>query len=345
VSRDAGFNLHWSGDGQRVHWTLGPDYFTRELAESFAFLAGEGAEQAEPEAEGMDVSFEATTDVPSGTVAFTNARIITMAGTGWTPPGDFDEPVYQTAPASSTPAVIENGTIVVEGNRIVAVGATGSVGVPAGAHVVDAAGKTIMPGIIDVHAHVGSESAGILAQTSWPLLANLAFGVTTSHDPSNNTETVFANIELLRAGLKLGPRLFSTGMILYGAETPFKAVVEDLEDARSHIRRMAAVGAFSVKSYNQRRRDSRQWILQAAAEQDVMVVPEGGSLVYNNMTMVHDGHTGVEHSLPVPAVYEDVARLFGASTTGYTPTLIVGYGGLSGEFYWYWSGVGLGNSV
>jgi imidazolonepropionase-like amidohydrolase len=84
-----------------------------------------------------------------------------------------------------------------------------------------------MPGIIDVHAHVGGESTGLLAQNNWPLLANLAFGVTTSHDPSSDTETVFTNSEMIRAGLKLGPRIFSTGTILYGAETPFKAVVEN----------------------------------------------------------------------------------------------------------------------
>ena len=102
-----------------------------------------------------------------------------------------------------------------------------------------------MPGIIDVHAHVGGESSGLLAQSSWPLAANLAFGVTTSHDPSNDTETVFTNAELIRAGAKLGPRLFSTGTILYGAETPFKAVVESYDDALSHLRRQKAVGAFS----------------------------------------------------------------------------------------------------
>jgi imidazolonepropionase-like amidohydrolase len=140
---------------------------------------------------------------------------------------------------------------------------------------------------------------------------------------------------MIRAGMKLGPRLFSTGTILYGAETAFKAVVETYDDALSHLRRMKAVGAFSVKSYNQRRRDARQMIIKAAHETRMMVVPEGGSLVYFNMTMVNDGHTSVEHSLPVPNVYRDLATLFGRSTTAYTPTLIVGYGGLSGEFYWY----------
>jgi imidazolonepropionase-like amidohydrolase/Tol biopolymer transport system component len=314
ISRDAGIYLHWSADGRRVHWSLGPQYFTRDLTETFTFIEGAGEERAEPEAEGVNIAFTVASDVPAGTVAFVGGRIITM---------------------DSTLGVIENGTVVVRGNRIAAVGPAEQVQVPSGAHRVDVTGKTIIPGLIDVHAHVGGESNGILAQASWPLMANVAFGVTTSHDPSNNTETAFTHAEMIRAGLKLGPRLYSTGTILYGAETPFKAVVETYEDALSHLRRMRAVGAFSVKSYNQRRRDARQMIIKAARELEMMVVPEGGSLVYYNMTMVNDGHTGVEHSLPVPNVYRDVATLFGRSGTGYTPTLVVGYGGLSGEFYWY----------
>jgi Tol biopolymer transport system component/imidazolonepropionase-like amidohydrolase len=333
ISRDAGINLHWSGDGSAVHWSLGPEYFTRELERSFAFLQDEGV--GEPEADdpvetGVDISFDADTDVPTGTVAFTGARIITMAGRGW------DGGVAGgAAAAGGTPEVIENGTIVVERNRISAVGSAEDVQVPAGAHVVDASGKTIMPGLSDVHAHVGSEGSGILAQQAWPLMANLAFGVTTSHDPSNNTEMVFTNSEMGKAGLKLGPRLFSTGTILYGAETPFKTIVKSLEDAEAHLRRMKAVGAFSVKSYNQRRRDARQWIIQAARELEMMVVPEGGALLFNNMSMVLDGHTSVEHSLPTGDNYDDVKRLFAESTTAYVPTLIVGYGGLWGENFWY----------
>jgi hypothetical protein len=115
----------------------------------------------------------------------------------------------------------------------------------------------------------------------------------------------------------------------------FKAEIETLEDARSHLRRLKAVGAFSVKSYNQPRRDQRQKVIAAARELSMMVVPEGGSLLEHNLTMVVDGHTGVEHSLPVERVYSDVALLWGASGTGYTPTLIVGYGGIWGENYWY----------
>jgi imidazolonepropionase-like amidohydrolase len=323
ISRDAGSYLHWSGDSRRVHWSLGPEYFTRDLARTFAFLAESGAaaeKPAEPEAKGVPIGFSTKADEPSGTLALVGARIITMAG----------GPALQ-----GRPEIIENGTVIVEGNRVTAVGPSNSVAVPAGANRVDVRGKTIMPGIIDVHAHVDSENDGIVAEASWPLVANLAFGVTTSHDPSNDTETVFTNSELIRSGAKLGPRLYSTGTILYGAETPFKAVVDTYEDALSHLRRQKAVGAFSVKSYNQQRRDARQMIIKAARALEMLVVPEGGSLLYMNNTHVLDGHTGVEHSLPVPRIYKDVVTLFAKSKSGYTPTLIVGYGGLSGEYYWY----------
>jgi Tol biopolymer transport system component/imidazolonepropionase-like amidohydrolase len=322
ISRDAGMYLHWSGDSRRVHWTLGPEYYTRDLARSFAWLADGVEAPDQPEAAGIPIGFAVRTDVPSGTIALTGARIITMAGAR---PG---APMPQTA-------VIEDGTIVIDGNRIVALGPAASTSVPAGAQRIDAAGRTIMPGIIDVHAHVGGESAGLLAQNNWSFLANLAFGVTTSHDPSSDTETIFTNSELIRAGRKLGPRLYSTGTILYGAETPFKAVINDYEDALSHVRRMRAVGAFSVKSYNYQRRDHRQMVIRAARELDMMVVPEGGALFYFNMSMIHDGHTGIEHSLSVPRVYRDVVTLFSESAVGYTPTLVVGYGGLWGENYWY----------
>jgi imidazolonepropionase-like amidohydrolase len=187
----------------------------------------------------------------------------------------------------------------------------------------------------DVHAHIGNESNGLLAQASWPLMANLAYGVTTAHDPSANTEMVFSNSELLRAGLKVGPRLYSTGTILYGAETPARTIVESYDDALSHLRRMQAVGAFSVKSYNHRRRDVRQMFVKAARELGMQVFPEGGALTYKNMTMVHDGHTGLEHALSVPVVYEDLARLFAESTTGYTPTILVAYGGPWAENYFF----------
>ena len=98
---------------------------------------------------------------------------------------------------------------------------------------------------------------------------------------------------------------------------------------------MKAVGAFTVKSYNQPRRDQRQQVIAAARELDMMVVPEGGSTFMHNMTMIVDGHTGIEHTLPVQSAYDDVMDLWRGTEVGYTPTLNVAYGGLWGERYWY----------
>jgi len=68
---------------------------------------------------------------------------------------------------------------------------------------------------------------------------------------------------------------------------------------------------------------------------NIHVYPEGGSTFFTNLTMILDGHTGIEHNIPVYPLYKDVLQLYGASKSGYTPTLIVNYGSISGEYYWY----------
>jgi imidazolonepropionase-like amidohydrolase len=231
--------------------------------------------------------------------------------------------------------VIEGGSIVIDKNKIVAIGKASDIEIPADAKVYDLTGKTIMPGIIDVHAHLHPSPDGISPQQDWNYFANLAFGVTTSHDPSTNTEMVFSQSEMVKSGHMVGPRIYSTGTILYGADGDFKAVINNLGDALSNLRRLKAVGAFSVKSYNQPRREQRQEIIEAARQLQMEVVPEGGSTFFTNMNMILDGHTGIEHNIPVVPVYKDVKSLWNASKSGYTPTLIVCYGGLFGENYWY----------
>ena len=143
VSRDHGFALHWSADGRRVHWTLGPELFTRDLTRTFAFVEGGQETAAPPETAGVNIAFTHASDVPTGEVALVGGRIITMAGEG-------------------RRQVIDRGTIVVRGNRIVAVGPLGRVTIPAGAKRIDAAGKTIMPGIVDAHAHLGGPGDGLI---------------------------------------------------------------------------------------------------------------------------------------------------------------------------------------
>lgn len=312
ISEEAGYHMHWSDDSQKIHWTLGEEYFTVDLKDTFGFVDGAPEELPEPPAEGIHLGLELETYVPEGTIAFTNARIITV--------NDDNE-------------VIENGTIVVEGNRIVSLGT--DVEVPSGAKVIDASGKTIMPGIVDVHAHIGNFRLGTSPQQQWEYYANLAYGVTTAHDPSSNSEMIFSHSEAVKAGNMVGPRIFSTGIILYGADGSIKTEINSYEDALFALERTKAWGAFSVKSYNQPRRNQRQQVMKAAKELEMMVMPEGGSTFTHNMSMILDGHTGIEHNIPVAPLYNDVVQLWAGSETGYTPTHVVNYGSMSGEYYWY----------
>ncbi|MDX1442624.1 MAG: amidohydrolase family protein [Gammaproteobacteria bacterium] len=313
VSKDAGEYIHWSGDSDTLHWSLGAELYSRDLKNAFSFIDGAPEELPEPPAEGRNIGFDVEYDKPDSRVALVGGRIITMKG---------DE-------------VIEDGVILVASNRIVEVGARGSVEIPSGYETVDMSGKTLMPGIVDAHWHGAQGTQEFIPETNWVNMSSLAFGVTTIHDPSNDTSTIFAASEYARAGEIIGPRIFSTGTILYGATTSFTAEVDSLEDAMSHLRRMKAVGAISVKSYNQPRRDQRQQILEAGRQLDIMVVPEGGALFQTNLNQVVDGHTTVEHSLSVENIYDDVVQLWSQTEVGYTPTLGVGYGGLRGEDYWY----------
>ncbi|MEM9823033.1 MAG: amidohydrolase family protein, partial [Bacteroidota bacterium] len=313
VARDAGYNLHWSADSQQLYWTLGNEYFSNKLTDRFSFIAGAADSIPPIDTMGLKINILVNHDKPKGLIALEGATIITMKG---------DE-------------VFKNGTILVEANRIKAVGPSDAIDIPSDAKVIDVSGKTIMPGIVDVHAHLGAFRFGLSPQKHWQYYANLAYGITTTHDPSSNSEMVFAQSEMVKAGIMVGPRIFSTGTILYGADGDFKAVVNGIEDARSALRRTKALGAFSVKSYNQPRREQRQQIIQAARELGINVYPEGGSFFYHNMSMVADGHTGVEHNIPVAPLYDDVLQFWSATDAGNTPTLIVNYAGVNGEYYWY----------
>ena len=312
LSEEAGIDIHWGSSNKKVHWTLGGEYFTKNLIDNtkdpFAKTNLDSSK-----ATSSSINLTVKSDVPEGIIAFTNARLIIMNGN----------------------KVIEEGTIIINQNKIDTIGTSEKIAIPEGAKVYDMKGKTIMPGIVDVHAHVGAFRNGLSTQKHWQFYANLAFGVTTSHDPSVHTKAAFTLEELQKSGQTVGPRLFSTGFILYGAEGDFKAVVNNLEDARFAIERTKAFGAKSVKSYNQPRREQRQQIMQAAKELGVNVVPEGGSNFYSNMSMIFDGHTGIEHNIPVNPVYKDVLSLWSNSKTGYTPTLIVNYGGMNGEMFFY----------
>lgn len=314
---DGGNYPHWSNDGQTLAWSLGPTLFQASIKDLFALPAEDEDEEDgayTAPADGVSMSMRLMADIPTSVVALTGARIVTMA--------------------SADGGVIENGIIVIDGNRISAVGTRDDVVIPEDALRVDVSGKTIIPGLIDAHAH-GSAGVGIIPEQNWMSYATLAFGVTTVHDPSNDATQIFAAAEMQRTGQILAPRIFSTGDIVYGARSAWLADINSLEEAREHVRRLKAQGAHSIKNYNQPRREQRQQVTTAAREEGMLVVSEGGSMFHMDLSMVADGNSAIEHNLPQSMLYDDVLQFWSQTNVAYTPTLGVTYGGLRGEDYWY----------
>lgn len=315
ASGDGGNYPHWVNGGNTLAWTLGATLFSADVEALFALPAKDDEDSGyAPPKDGVSMSMRLAAEVPSSVVALIGARIVTMS--------------------EDDGGVIEDGIVVVSGNRISAVGSSADVVVPDGAFRVDVAGKTIIPGLIDAHAH-GSSGVGIIPEQNWMSYATLAFGVTTVHDPSNDATEIFAAAEMQRTGAILAPRIFSTGDIVYGARSTYLADINSLDDAREHVRRLKAQGARSIKNYNQPRREQRQQVTTAAREEGMLVVSEGGSLFHMDLSMVADGNSAIEHNLPQSMLYDDVLQFWSQTNVAYTPTLGVTYGGLSGENYWY----------
>lgn len=306
----------WSSDGGRVYWTLGHSLYSMNL--DFAMPSAPKPKEPEPGVPAWDhhgtVGFNVGLDKPEGVTALVGARVITMAG--------------------QDGGVIEDGVVVIAGNLITAVGRRGEVPVPAGARTVDVTGKTIIPGLIDAHAHGPLGDDDIVPQQNWSAIAHLALGVTTIFDPSNQASEAFPAAEMQRAGTILGPRIFTTAEIVYGAKGFRFADIENYNDALAHVQRLKEQGAHGIKNYNQPRRDQRQQVVAAAIAEDIAVVAEGASLFTQDITLIADGNTSLEHNFPQSVLYEDVVSFFAQTKVAYNPTLVVTYGGLAGDPYW-----------
>ena len=308
--------INWSNDGKRLHWSLGPTLYTADSAALFRNgPADDGAAKFAPPSSGVSLSMPVTAARPTGTYALTGARIVTMS--------------------NDAGGIIDDGVVVIAGDRIAAIGPRGSVTIPAGAKTIDVAGKTIIPGLIDAHAHGPQGDDEIVPQQNWSAVQNLAMGTTTIHDPSSQASEIFVASERQQAGTLLAPRIFSTGEVVYGAKANgIYAQIDSFDDALAHVRRLKSQGGHSVKNYNQPRREQRQQVIEASRRENMLVVAEGGSLFGLDMTHVADGNSTLEHNIPLSTFYEDVLSFMGQATTNYTPTLIVTFGGLAGEPYW-----------
>ncbi|MCX5767494.1 MAG: amidohydrolase family protein [Gemmatimonadetes bacterium] len=235
--------------------------------------------------------------VPQGTVAITGARIVTL----------------------DQRKVIERGTIIVKGSRITCVGTCSTAGAQ---QVIDAKGKTIIPGFVDMHSHHYREWRGMRPAHDFEQAIYLAYGVTTTMDNSTWSQNVFPTAEMIETGAMVGPRAFSTGDNASSGDGSRTNEISNLAGALALVRRMSDWGATQMKQYAQPRRDQRQWVTEAARQIGLNVTSEGSDF-FEDLGMIFDGQTGWEHPFSEVPMYSDGAKLLGAAGATYSPTLVV----------------------
>jgi Tol biopolymer transport system component len=258
-----------------------------------------------------ELHLTAERNIPKGSIALTGARIITL----------------------ENQKIIAEGTIVIRGSRISCVGECSTSGVD---RIIDVKGKTIIPGLIDMHAHHFSEYSGMTPLHAYENATYLAYGVTSTLDPAAWGANVFPVAELTDAGQMIGPRTFSTGDPLYNGDGPRNNELSSYEVTEQNIRRLASYGVITLKQYLQSRREQHQWIAEIARKLQLNVTAEDDTLEYN-LGMVMDGQTGFEHPISNVPLYQDVTQFMGMAHFFYSPTAIVGGAGPWNEEYFFQS--------
>lgn len=310
----AGIDLTAPGNPGRRVTDMGADYFDWRADGSLIWSVGNFV-QVLPDAKApvpkghVELVAELPRAKPAGSLLLRGARALTMAG------GD---------------KVVEDADILITGDRIAAIGPRGSLAVPAGTPVRELGGRTVAPGFIDDHDHIGGVRRNVISYEEWGLRARLAYGVTTSFDPSTLGIDQVAYQDLIDAGLIVGPRLRSTGPALFSKER-----IASLDQARAILRRYReAWGLRNIKQYRGESRTVRQWIAMAAREQGIVPTTEGSHNPKLILTQILDGYAGNEHALPIAPLQEDVLKLYQLTRTSYVSTLLVNTSGPAGRHYY-----------
>ncbi|KAK0442843.1 hypothetical protein EV421DRAFT_2081966 [Armillaria borealis] len=341
LSLDGGHDVTWSEDGKRIFWFLGPYLHSLEvskLSKCASTIRKDhltfGIDCVKNILEYQEIIVEHTTDISrlkkdaASTTSHAEPDLLVL----------YNATLLTIETGELEKDLIREAILVIRGGVITTAAALSSVVIPTEATVVDMHGATIMPGFFDLHAHWNGFDNPIPAK-SWEMETFLAFGVTTLHNPSAANADGFIERSRVERGHFVGPRIFQVGDVIYGAGDPgYHQDIADMDEARSALIRIKVEGgpiSTSYKNYNQPSRASRQRLLLAARNLSMLCVPEGGMNYDWDLTYILDGMTTVEHSIPVPTLYDDVLILYAKSGTGASPTHLVNYGGAFGEqFVW-----------
>ncbi len=211
---------------------------------------------------------------------------------------------------------LQNSAVIVVDGRITNVGPSNRVAVPAGATVVDAAGKTLIPGLWDMHAH--------FEQVEWGPIY-LAAGVTTVRDVGNELEFVTSVRDAVESGKGIGPRMLLAGIVDGPGPNAMGAIrATDAEEARQVVRRYRAAGFAQIKIYSSISLPVLRAICAEAHRLGLSVtghVPDG----VNAFEAINAGLDQINHAEYIQAVaYPDVSRIIAtmkARKTVLDPTL------------------------
>ena len=347
----------WSMDGREVYWSTGHKLHRRDI-ESVSFREEEDEEASEDPPETLVVAEAVVAVEPQESVTDQGAEteqeateeesdsewevelkesheavssidlVVSMPRAA--PEGKIALVGATLLPMEGNRRVIEDSVVVLEGNRIHALGKRDEIDLPADAQVLDLGGKYLLPGFVDTHAHFDSMRR-VLDLSNWSFLANLAWGVTTGLDVQPSTIDILIYEDLVDAGLLLGPRPLSTGPGIFN-DNSFESVAHAyavLNRYREHY------GVHNLKAYISGSREQRQWLAEAAKELELMPTTEGGLDQMMDLTHILDGFSGNEHNFPVFPLYKDVVQLTARSGIAYTPTLVVTYGGPFGQNWFH----------
>jgi imidazolonepropionase-like amidohydrolase len=210
-------------------------------------------------------------------------------------------------------------TVLIDGGRITAVGATATIKVPKTARTIDATGKFLVPGFWDMHVHL----AGINADPSWskqvllPLL--LASGITGVRDMGGDLDALLAWQRDIESGVLLGPHIVASGPFLAarGKKTPEQYPVHNAEEARAAVDVLKKRGANFIKIITMPSRDAFFAVGDESKKQNIPFV---GHLPFEiGVIEASDaGMHSIEHLL-----YSAFALSFSSKETELRPRLVL----------------------
>ena len=299
--------MSWFEDGKTLSWTRGRYHYEKSLSDIL---------DQNKKVSKTDLSFTYKISKPESVIALTGLRVMTM---------------------NNNKLILDNATILIRSDEIVDVGR--NVKIPKDAKVFDLTGRIVMPGMFDAHGHYGSPISplNVIEQSLYGLQANLAYGVTTMYDVYGTTQKDFWVSDMLQRGDLVGPRIYSVGDPIFVTKyrTKMHRPINSLEDALDHVKFNKDHGATAVKDYSNHTRAARQHLAEASRQLGINIISESFSNPQMNMTQIIDGFTGIEHTMGLEPIYEDVIQLLTHSKLGITPTLVVVYNGPSGETYFH----------